>query len=83
MSEAQPRRFNPFSMATWIAWFGAAIMAVLTLAGFAYSTFETRDSANFHQQAMEKQIEIKDQSFDKRLDRIENKIDLLIDQRRK
>lgn len=57
------------SMSTWIAWFGATIFAVLCVAGFAYATFQTKDEAKTH-----------DQAQDHRLERIENKVDVLIEQ---
>jgi hypothetical protein len=53
-------------MVTWIAWLGATLVAAVTYTAFAYTNFETKDSAR------ESKSDIV-----QRLDRIENKLDEL------
>lgn len=57
-----------FSTEQWIAWLGATVTAALTMAAYAFSTFETK-------------ADVKDifQLIDKRLDRIEVKLDNILD----
>lgn len=59
---------DKFNTSTWIPWLGATVMAALTLCAFLFTQFETKaDSLD------------KRNSLEKRLDRIENKIDFLKD----
>lgn len=60
---------------TWIAWLGATAVAAITmtfiLVTFVYANFETKDHAKESRDTM-----------DKRLERMENKLDVLIENRR-
>lgn len=58
---------NPFSLEQWIAWVGATVVAVAATVSMAYSTFETKENSVRNQETIEK-----------RLDRMENKIDILL-----
>lgn len=55
---------SPFSVQQWIAWAGALIVAMFGLMNFAYSTFQTQREASH---------------LEKRLERIEGKIDSLVE----
>lgn len=68
---AEQQAFNPFPAAQWIAWIGATVAAALTGLAFAYSTFETKDNAHEHMGTVEQ-----------RLDRLETKLDRVIEQTR-
>lgn len=59
---------NPFSITQWLIWFAAAIGATFGAFNFLYGTFETKDNAQVHEGFVVK-----------RLDRIENKVDILVD----
>lgn len=59
---------NPFGMSQWIAWISASVVAAATLSAFAYTNFQTKENAK----------EFKD-DIEKRLDRIENKLDKLLE----
>lgn len=60
-----------FSEEQWIAWIAATGTAALTMAAFAYSTFETKEHS------AENKTDIVS-----RLDRIEEKLDRALDSRR-
>jgi hypothetical protein len=55
------------SASQWISWLGATAVAAATLGSYAHTTFTTKQDS-------------KDQrfEFERRLDRMENKIDLLL-----
>lgn len=57
-----------FSSEQWIAWLASTVIAAAFLVSYAYSNFETKDQAKD-----------KSSSFEKRLDRVEQKLDILID----
>jgi hypothetical protein len=56
---------------TWVAWFGATLVACAILISFVFTTFSTKTEA----------AQARD-SLDKRLDRIEAKLDSFIEDRR-
>lgn len=62
----KPRTAYP-SITVWIGWMAATIAAAFTLITFIYTTFSTKSEAQNYQDTLEK-----------RLDRLENKIDHLI-----
>ena len=51
----------------WAQWAVATIVAAVTMTSFAYTNFETKDDSRRSEQTVEK-----------RLDRIENKVDQLL-----
>lgn len=61
-------KFKPapmrFKTETWVAWIGATVAAALTMAAFAFATFETKEHSK----------EVKE-DIAERLTRIESKID--------
>lgn len=63
MSQTEAR----FGLAQIVAWLAAAVVATGSIAAFAFNNFESKDHAS------ERAI-----SIEKRLDRIEAKIDVLI-----
>lgn len=58
---------NPFTIPQWIAWLGATVAAAMSMMSYAQTTFQTKEHAK------DKQVET-----DRRLERIENKIDALL-----
>lgn len=60
-----------FSTVQWITWVGAAVAAAVGLSAFAFTQFETK------MDSMDKRTAI-----EKRLDRIEGKVDVLVSRRR-
>ena len=74
-----------FRTEQWIAWIGATMVAALTMAAFAFTTFETQDHAKESKADLNQGIiEIKNDmavmrnESTKRLDRMESKIDVLL-----
>ncbi len=59
-----------FSTEQWLAWLGATVVAAMTMAAYAFSTFETKDFS-----------ELRSVSLERRLDRIEGKVDMLVERR--
>ena len=55
----------------WIAWIGAALAAAFAMTTATFTAFETKAESRDKREAIEK-----------RLDRIEQKVDLLVDRRR-
>lgn len=76
--ESSPEQWNPFPMATWLAWIGAILVASMTMVAYAYSTFETKDAAR---EKIESSRE-RDGLIVQRLDRIENKVDRVLERPR-
>lgn len=64
---SKPGEWSVFSFTQWIYWLGATIVAALTAMVFLYSTFQTKLEANDNKNDLER-----------RLERIEGKIDLLL-----
>jgi cell division protein FtsL len=62
------REWNPFSARQWIAWTTATLIAAVTMTSFVYANFQTAKDA----EKIEARIE-------KRLDRIENKQDQILE----
>jgi hypothetical protein len=60
--------FNPFPMGQWIAWLGATVAAAATIVAFAYSNFQTKDEARIYEG-----------NSTQRLDRIETKVDRVLE----
>lgn len=58
---------NPFTIPQWIAWLGATVAAAVSMMVYAASTYETKEHSK----------EIRD-SVERRLERMENKLDHLI-----
>lgn len=58
---------NPFTIPQWIAWLGATVAAAVSMMVYAASTYETKEHSK----------EVRD-SLERRLDRIESKLDRLI-----
>jgi len=58
---------NPFTIPQWIAWLGATVAAAISMMVYIASTYETKE----HQKENRDQIE-------RRLERMENKLDRLI-----
>lgn len=70
---------NP-SWTLWIAWFGATLMACAMLCGFVFLTFQTKsDAAQLREVDQKAQSESKSDMV-QRLDRIENKVDKLLNE---
>lgn len=65
------REWNPFSIGQWLAWMGATLMAVIGLTSFVYAEFQTK-----------KESEKAEGRLEKRLERIENKQDYIIERLR-
>ena len=67
----------PIKMNQWIAWLGATIVAALTMASFAFTTFETKDHVQETKQDL--RLEIREMRMEtmQRFDRLESKIDEL------
>ncbi len=58
---------NPFTIPQWIAWLGATVAAAVSMMVYAASTYETKEHSK----------EVRD-GVERRLDRIESKLDRLI-----
>lgn len=58
---------NPFTIPQWIAWLGATVAAAISMMVYIASTYETKEHSK----------EIRD-SVERRLERMENKLDHLI-----
>jgi hypothetical protein len=71
-----------FSTDQWITWLGATLTAAVAgtfiLITFTYATFESRDSHSSEIKHIEKRMDDSQISIDKRLDRMEEKIDRLL-----
>ncbi len=69
---------NP-TFQTWVAWFGATIMACAMLCGFFFLTFQTKSDAAQLRDADQKAQADSKTDIVQRLDRMENKIDTLLE----
>lgn len=58
----------------WVPWIAASVASMVALTSFCYLTFETKDEAHQAQEARDRYEE----AMIKRLDRIEDKLDRLI-----
>jgi hypothetical protein len=63
-----------FSNEQWIAWWAATTIAVISACAYFYTTFLTHTSFSEYRDAQTLYLN----SLDKRLERIENKLDQLI-----
>jgi cell division protein FtsL len=63
-----------FTSTEWVMWLGAAVTAGVSIVHYAYSEFSTKKEVT----AFEERIDTDKKSLDKRLERMENKIDLLL-----
>ena len=68
------REWNPFKLTQWITWLSAILVAAVGLTSFLFVNFTTK--ASFDEAKQEK--ERFDEQLIKRLDRIEDKLDQLI-----
>lgn len=71
--KSERANWNPFPAQEWIAWLGATVVAAMTMVAYAYSTFETKDSAREHQGTLVERLE----RMESKQDRMESKIDEL------
>lgn len=65
---------NPFSFKTWVTWVCVAITGMVGVTSFCYTTFETRDAFALDKESRNRY----EDEMNKRLDRIENKLDQLM-----
>lgn len=72
------RDWNPFEASQWIAWLGATALACAGLTTFFYREFETAG----HAREVATNRQAADALIVQRLDRIEEKVDRLIERRR-
>jgi hypothetical protein len=72
------QKWNPFSAATWVAWCGATVFAALTITVYAYAVFETKDESRAKQLATQGIVDVHHTDVIQRMDRIENKVDTLL-----
>lgn len=63
---------NPFSVEQWITWVVATLVAAVTMMVFFYTNFETKSDSDETNAVIEK-----------RLDRIENKLDQILVNRKR
>ena len=68
------KTWNPFSIEQWIAWCVATGIGVAGITTFFYMNFQTKDSFNEYKEG---QIDFQE-SLERRLDRMEDKIDRLL-----
>jgi hypothetical protein len=61
----------------WIAWITATLVAALTMSSYVFGNFETKQDAIDKRAQIQAEIAEKDSKADKRLDRIEQKVDNL------
>lgn len=66
--------WNPFSMEQWVAWVAATSIGVAGITSFFYVNFETKSSAAEYK---DDQNRFQEDVF-KRINRLEDKIDLLL-----
>lgn len=59
-----------FTTVQWVAWFGATVTAAVMLCAFAFTTFETKADSG-----------IKRTELQSRLERIDDKLDRLLERR--
>lgn len=62
---------------TWITWLGIALVTGTSMMGFIYSNFETKGHAQELASSLKELSQGQWSSLEKRLDRIESKIDAL------
>lgn len=75
------KHWNPFSIAEWIAWLGATVVATACALVFIYSTFQTQSQAQVSETNVARRIDQLEVAQERRLERIENKLDLLLERR--
>jgi hypothetical protein len=68
------KTWNPLSIEQWVAWLGATSIAAVSMTVFFYSNFETKSETQAYHDS---EIRFHEQ-LEKRLDRIENKLDLIL-----
>jgi uncharacterized membrane protein len=73
------KEWNPFGAATWIAWLGATVFAALTITVYAYAVFETKEESKAKQAATQAIIDVHHVDVVQRMDRMENKVDQLLE----
>lgn len=62
----------------WLPWLGATVIAALTMSAFVFGNFETKEDAKEKVHNLERRVESRDVMLEKRLDRIEDKLDLVL-----
>jgi len=60
---------NPFGVAQWIAWLGATVAAAVTLTGFAYQNFQTKDDARHVEETLIRRLDLMETKLDAALER--------------
>lgn len=74
----EKKDWNPFGAATWIAWLGATLMAGISMVTYAFEMFETKSEAKSQYEVTQKIVDDHHEDLVKRMDRLENKVDILI-----
>lgn len=67
---------NPFTIEQWIGWMVATATAAVTMSSYAFNKFDTIEHAT------EQRTQLRDEIMG-RLDRIENKLDRIIESERR
>jgi hypothetical protein len=62
----------------WLPWMGATVIAALSMSAFVFKNFETKEDAKDKNQSLERNLVDRSERLEKRLDRIEDKIDLML-----
>lgn len=74
MSTIVKKEWNPFTLEQWLSWLGATVIAAVSMMGFLYGHFQTRENFDVYKDN-QKEFQA---ALDKRLDRMENKLDQLM-----
>lgn len=73
------RTWNPFTTDQWIAWLGATAIAAASMTIFFYKNFESKEDTQEYKMTQEKFYSL----IEKRLDRIEHKLDQFFSDQKK
>lgn len=68
------KEWNPFTVDQWIAWLGATIIAAISMTVFFYNHFQTKEENQVYHENQSHYFDL----MEKRLDRIESKVDQLL-----
>ena len=63
-----------------VGWLAALILCVVSTTVFLFSTFKTKEDAEADKKALQAHIDRIDDTLHERLDRMENKIDRILEQ---
>jgi peptidoglycan hydrolase CwlO-like protein len=67
-------KWSPLTVDQWVTWLGATVVAGITITIFFYTNFETKAETQEYKNNQEKYYQI----LERRLDRIEGKLDQLL-----